>query len=495
MSLPTIFLVFLASTGGALVLTPKVAGWSSKLGIFDHPSSRRVHGNSVPRAGGVALFFSFFSVYILVIGITSEMSFSALLQEEQIFFLLGGLGAFLLGFCDDVRGLHPWFKLVCQVFIGCFVWMGGIDVESLSITLHRGVMLSGWLSMIVTVFWVVLLINAINLIDGLDGLAAGVCLFVSLTLLVVCYRGGDPVLVFGFTALAGTCFGFLRYNFNPASVFMGDCGSYFLGYILAVLTIQGAMKSHATVALLIPVISLGVPLVDTFIAPIRRFIIGEKLFSPDKNHFHHLLMKMGYSHKKAVYIIYSITIILGVVSFSFVFVKDKWSAYIMLIPAILFLSIARKSGYMEYIATDKILGWIRDVTDEAGISNERRSFLNIQMQILQSENFEFLWSNICVACEKLDFDLVQIDYFSENLRHNINNQREWRLTRESDFDLSAKNNFKLEMPLIGGGGVAYGTLWLVKDLQRSNMSHYTLRRVEHLRRTVIGVLERFDHDR
>lgn len=395
---------------------------------------------------------------------------------------------------DDIRSLPPWVKFSGQIAVGLLVWVGGIDVELLSVTLYKGVSLPSWLSLVTTVFWVVLLVNAINLIDGLDGLAAGICLFVSITLLTLCFSTGKPMLIIGFSALAGSCLGFLRYNFNPASVFMGDCGSYLLGYLLAALTIQGAMKSHATVALLIPVIALGVPLLDTLLAPVRRFILGKNLFMPDQSHIHHILLKLGYSQRNVVVMIYGVTIFLGLISLAFVFVKDQLSAYILAIPGIIIFLAVKKLGYLEYVAADKIWGWLRDITDEAGFSNERRSFLNVQMQILQSETVEELWDNVSVGIEKLDFDMAELHFNNEQnlLPKSSLTTMEWRRNHvDNGFDFNNQCQFKLEMPLMVDQGRTYGVLWLIKDLKRSNMSHYTLRRVEHLRRTIIGVLNRF----
>lgn len=489
-----VFITFLGAICIALAVTPRIASWAARMGICDYPSSRRVHLNCIPRAGGIALFISFVIPYLVSLTVSAEQESSPLLQREQIFFLLGACCIFALGLWDDIKSLPPWIKFAGQVSVGLLVWFGGIDVELLSVTLYKGISLPSWLSLVVTVFWVVLLVNAINLIDGLDGLAAGICLFVSITLLCLCFSTGKPMLIIGFSALAGSCLGFLRYNFNPASVFMGDCGSYLLGYLLAALTIQGAMKSHATVALLIPVIALGVPLLDTLLAPVRRFILGKNLFMPDQSHIHHILLKLGYSQRNVVVMIYGVTIFLGLISLAFVFVKDQLSAYILAIPGIIIFLAVKKLGYLEYVAADKIWGWLRDITDEAGFSNERRSFLNVQMQILQSETVEELWDNVTVGIEKLDFDMAELHFNNEQdlLPKSSLTTMVWRRYHiDNTFDFNKQCQFKLEMPLMVDQDRTYGVLWLIKDLKRSNMSHYTLRRVEHLRRTIIGVLNRF----
>jgi len=485
------------ATALALLCTPLVARWALRRNICDHPSTRRVHTRCVPRAGGIALCLAFVSTYTLFLG-RGDGEFSvSLTGRDQISFLLGALAIFALGLWDDVRSLPATVKFAGQVLVGLLVYYGGIEVELLSVTLYRGVSLPAWLSLGITVGWVVLLINAINLIDGLDGLAAGVCLFVALTLLVLSVPVGHPMLVVGFSALAGCCLGFLRYNFNPATVFMGDSGSYLLGYLLAALTIKGAMKSHATVALLIPVIALGVPLLDTLLAPVRRFLLGKRIFDPDKSHIHHLLLQMGYSQRRVVLIIYALTVVLGLTALAFVFVKDQLAAYVLVLPGGLLFLVVKKLGYLEYLAADKIWGWLRDLTDEAGLSSERRSFLNLQMQIMASASVAELWEGTVAAVRKLDFDLAELaleqacfDRLGEDERH-----RRWvRDPARQERGLHDTAQFRLEMPLMDDSGRRYGVLWLVKDLHRSSMTHYTLRRVEHLRRTVIGVLARLAGD-
>ena len=165
----------------------------------------------------------------------------------------------------------------------------------------------GWLSLPLTVFWFLLVLNALNLIDGLDGLASGITLFVALTLLIVWDSPSNLIVAMALAALAGASLGFLRYNFHPASIFLGDSGSYFLGYNLAALSILGSLKSEAAVAILIPIVALGVPVIDALWSPVRRFILGQRIFTPDRDHIHHRLLKLGYTHRRAVLLLYAIT--------------------------------------------------------------------------------------------------------------------------------------------------------------------------------------------
>ncbi len=483
---------FLVALLTSLWFTPLLVRWGSRRGYCDTPSERKVHLEPIPRIGGISLFLSFSLAWLVSLSFLCFLpGFSENISKYLIIFI-GATGFFALGLFDDIKGLPAWFKLVVQVLLALGLWFGNIDVERFSVSFYSGINLSEALSLLLTVFWIVLVVNAINLIDGLDGLAAGICFFASIILLLICFASAPVLVVVGFSALAGACCGFLRYNFNPASIFMGDSGSYLLGYLLAVFTIEGSMKSHAAVVLLLPIIALGVPLLDTLLAPVRRFVMGKKMFQADDNHLHHLLMRLGFSHRSVVLIIYGVTVFLGVVALLFVYFKDQRAALLLLLPGVVLFVLVRRLGYWEYVAADKVFGWLRDVLDEAGLSNGRRSFLNIQMQIVNSENHNELWNEIVLALKYLGFDYAELHlsctfdetgelFFSSFLQDE---------SEKGEFDFNSINQFKVELPLLGKDNNSYGILWMVKDLQRSNMSHYTLRRVENLRRTVIAVLNR-----
>ena len=186
----------------------------------------------------------------------------------------------------------------------CISYAGGIQIGVVYLP-GVGELALGWLSLPLTVFWFLLILNALNLIDGLDGLAAGITLFVALTLLIVWSSPSNLIVALALAALAGASLGFLRYNFHPASIFLGDSGSYFLGYNLAALSILGSLKSEAAVAILIPIIALGVPVIDALWSPVRRFILGQRIFTPDRDHIHHRLLKLGYTHRRAVLMLYA----------------------------------------------------------------------------------------------------------------------------------------------------------------------------------------------
>jgi UDP-GlcNAc:undecaprenyl-phosphate GlcNAc-1-phosphate transferase len=343
--------------------------------------------------------------------------------------------------------------------------------------------------LIITVFWFVLVVNATNLIDGLDGLAAGVVFFSALVLLVLAVLEGRFVVAMGFAALAGSTLGFLRYNFNPASIFMGDGGSYFLGYMLAGLSIMGSMKGQTTVALLIPIVAMGEPLIDAIIAPIRRFVRGRPMFQPDKGHLHHRLMSLGVNHRNTVLIMYGATVVLGVAALGTVFIKDFYAFLVLAVLAVGIFLAFRKMGYLEYLAVDKIGGYLYDMGDLMGVTSDRRTFLDRQIEIAGAPDYDALWQHTTSAMELLKIDRAEM---------RINGCL-WSMekggTAPDSFVPSCgpekPGRLTIHLPLVNGTK-NYGTLYLEKDVVRDPLKLFTLRRVEHLRRSLVAALKRLD---
>jgi UDP-GlcNAc:undecaprenyl-phosphate GlcNAc-1-phosphate transferase len=286
-----------------------VSKLGTRYGFVDHPSERKVHNRLIPRIGGVAIYISFFLPFIGFLFYSNP--FSEQFFTGRFFWLFAGATLiFLMGLLDDILGLGPNVKFAVQIVSALLACQGGLRISA--VTLPWGpTFLLDWLAVPVTVFWFLLVVNAINLIDGLDGLAAGITLFVSLTLLLLNVINGNFLTSIGLAAIAGASCGFLFFNFSPASIFMGDSGSYLLGFLIASLSLLGSFKSQTAFAILIPVIALGVPLFDAILAPIRRFIFGKKLFSPDKGHIHHKLLSLGLTQRNVVLIIYASTVCLS----------------------------------------------------------------------------------------------------------------------------------------------------------------------------------------
>jgi UDP-GlcNAc:undecaprenyl-phosphate GlcNAc-1-phosphate transferase len=287
-----------------------------------------------------------------------------------------------------------------------------------------------------------------------------------------------------FAALGGAVLGFLRYNFNPATVFLGDGGSYFLGYAVAALSIMGSVKSQVGALMLIPLLALGVPVFDTVLAPVRRFVRGRRIFQPDRGHIHHKLLAMGLSSRNAVLVLYGVTVALCVLAILIVNLRNEAVGLFLVILGAGFFILMRKTGYLEYLAMDKFYGWFRDVADVTGFSHERRTFLAVQLEANKTQSIEELWTYVGEALEMLKFDRAELHYGTEAVRS-------WtRAAACRPDDARDGSLLRIEIPLSNGDTDIPRKLILLKDVKQGPLQPYTLRRVEHLRRTLLSSLSR-----
>ena len=289
----------------ALISTPVVRSLAFRVGAVDVPKdARRMHDHPIPRMGGLAIFFGFMLSVLLFLPLTPQLRGM----------LLGGVIIVILGIFDDIFALPAKPKFLIQIVAALIaVWAGNriYGLSNLNIFSSEPYWELGWLSYPITILWIVGITNAVNLIDGLDGLACGVSTISSMTLLVIALRLAEPDVAILTAALAGGCLGFLPYNLNPAKIFMGDTGSTFLGFILAVVSIQGLFKFYTIISFAVPFLMLGLPIFDTCFAIIRRLARGQSPMAPDRGHIHHRLIDTGFSQKQAVAMLYVISAILG----------------------------------------------------------------------------------------------------------------------------------------------------------------------------------------
>ena len=299
-----VLLPFLATFLMALILTPLVIKFAKKIGAMDVPKDeRRVHKVAMPLMGGLAMYIAV--VIGMIVFLPKDRTFIAI--------LIGATLILISGIKDDIKGTTPKEKLVYQILAaGIAIW-GGINIDFITNPFTQGP--SGFdlsfISIPITIFWIVGITNTLNLIDGLDGLAGGVAFISSFSFMLVAIKMGLGFIGILAALVAGACLGFLPYNFNPAKIFMGDTGSLFLGYMLAVISIEGALKSVATIAMIIPIVILGVPIFDTTFAIFRRLLKGQSIMTADKSHLHHKLLEKGFTQKQTVLILYAISGIFG----------------------------------------------------------------------------------------------------------------------------------------------------------------------------------------
>ncbi|MDD3164285.1 MAG: MraY family glycosyltransferase [Oscillospiraceae bacterium] len=300
-----VFATILLAVVISFLATPIVKGLAYRVGAIDVPKdNRRMHKQPIPRMGGLAIFLAFlFSVLLF-----------AEVDRQLKGILMGAVIIVVLGVLDDIMALPALPKFFVQIFAasiavyhGCVIqFVSNFNIFSSSLYLNLG-----WLSIPVTVIWIVAITNAVNFIDGLDGLAVGVSAISSGTLLVIALMVSEGNVAIVIAALLGACIGFIPYNFNPAKIFMGDTGSTFLGYILATLSIQGLFKMYAIISFAVPFLILGVPIFDICFAFLRRIAKGQNPMIADRGHIHHRLIDMGFSQKQTVAIAYMMTAILG----------------------------------------------------------------------------------------------------------------------------------------------------------------------------------------
>ncbi len=306
---------FLLRVGAALVAagvisflaTPLVKSLANRVGAIDVPKdNRRMHTVPIPRMGGLAIFVGF---------LLSVLIFSKNMDRELQSILLGSIVLIILGVFDDKYALGAKLKLFFQLMAACIVvFYGGLRIDRLTNPFGDS-LYSYWdfglFSYPITIIWIVAITNAVNFIDGLDGLACGVSCISSLNLLVIALLVSDAQVSIIMAALTGACLGFVPYNFNPAKIFMGDTGSTFLGFMLATVSIQGLFKAYAAISFIVPFLLLGLPIFDICFAVIRRVSHGKSPMEADRGHFHHRLIDMGFSQKQSVAIAYVLTGILG----------------------------------------------------------------------------------------------------------------------------------------------------------------------------------------
>ena len=342
--MPQWALAFFISIGVVLVVTPAVIFLANKTGAVDKPDARKVHKKPIPRIGGVGIYLAF---TLSIIFITAISNFEGETLNEIIGLVVSGSLMFLVGIIDDYKNLPAKVKLLGQIGAAA-VLVFGFDVRVDFITDPRGdYFYFEWAAVPATIFWLVGLTNTVNLIDGLDGLAAGVSGLAATTILLVAMEQHYFLITILTAALAGAAFGFLFYNTNPARIFMGDSGSLFLGFMLAGISIVGAMKSAATVALIVPILALGIPILDTTFAILRRYLGGQPIFKPDKGHLHHRLLKLGFTQRQAVFLMYVISAMLGVSAIALTEVDTKIAGLILFVVFVAIFYGAQKLGILQ----------------------------------------------------------------------------------------------------------------------------------------------------
>jgi UDP-GlcNAc:undecaprenyl-phosphate/decaprenyl-phosphate GlcNAc-1-phosphate transferase len=295
-----LIIAFVISFVVSICITPFIKKFAIKIGAVDHPNARKVHVGVMPRLGGLAIFIGFLAGFLFLMP-------SSIYMNEIV---LGALIILTVGILDDLYTLSPKFKLIGQVIAAILVISSGLLIDKLTLP-FLGVVYLEWLSIPVTLLWIVGVTNAINLIDGLDGLAAGVSSIALSSILVMAVADNQLIVIALCVILIGSSIGFLFHNFYPAKIFMGDTGALFLGYSIAIISMLGLFKNVTLFSFIIPIIVLAIPIFDTLFAIIRRALNKKNFAQPDKQHLHYCIVSLGFSHRTSVLIIYFVSACFG----------------------------------------------------------------------------------------------------------------------------------------------------------------------------------------
>jgi UDP-GlcNAc:undecaprenyl-phosphate/decaprenyl-phosphate GlcNAc-1-phosphate transferase len=342
--------MFFLSLLSAFVLTRYVRDFASAHGLVAVPSQERhLHSSPLPRLGGVAIFLSFSACMGLAAfwALNHPRLHATFSLHKLATILVPAALIFLLGVYDDIRGVGPYFKFSVQGVAATMLFLGGLRIVNIPVIFGNHT-LPWFVEWPLTVLWVLAITNAFNLIDGLDGLAAGSALFSTLVAFVVSLMNGPSLVTVMTIALAGAIVGFLRFNFNPATIFLGDSGSLFIGFLLSAMALAGAQKAPTIVAVAIPVVSFGLPILETALSIVRRLISGRPVFTADREHIHHKLLQHGMTHRQVVILLYGVSAGFAMLS---LFLLWPTGSSLGLVLAVLGIGVwigVQHLGYLEF---------------------------------------------------------------------------------------------------------------------------------------------------
>ena len=401
---------FALSLALSFISTKFVRDFAVRKGWVAAPEQERhLHSRALPRLGGTAVVFSFLFTTAAALVFDKLFPRTENLSAHPVLTILPPAALiFFLGIYDDLRTIDPYLKFSVQAVAATMLYARGLSVSHLP--LFFGLHQFPWfVSLPLTILWVTAITNAFNLIDGLDGLAAGAALFSTLVIFVVALFGNLPLISLVTLALAGALLGFLRYNFNPATIFLGDCGSLFIGFMLSALALQGTQKTPTVVAVAIPLVSFGLPILETSLSVVRRFISGRPIFAADREHIHHKLLQQGWSHRQVVIILYGVSALFALLS---LFLLWPTGSTLGLVLAVLGTGVwlgVQHLGYPEF-------GEIRRVAQRT--IEQRHIFVNnlaVRRAIEElkvADSFHQISRILTAAFESNDFDAFELCAYS-----------------------------------------------------------------------------------
>jgi len=432
----------------AMVLVPIISRLAKWYRLLDIPDPRKVHEVPVPRLGGIAFMISTFALVLAVFFFFNDVGQSFRQSSTQFIALLAGAAfMFAVGLYDDLRPLRGYIKLLCLISASLLICASGATISSIS--LGTSVTLqTGWAAWPLTIFWITMITVCMGFIDGLDGLAAGVAIIVCGTMVLIALWSGQPAMAVLMLALLGSVTGFLIFNFHPAKIFMGDCGSMFLGFMIAGGSLVCQMKTSTLVGLAIPFLVLCMPILDTsFVVICRRVLDRRSIFSPDRSHLHHRLLDLGLRQVTVVIIIYSVTIISASVGIFMLTTKGSLAFVLLALGLLLLLTMF---ACLQYSRLRKILKALRRNWFIARrIKAKRHIFETAQVKMRQSGSFDEWWDTLCEMGEEMRFHSIELWNYRDGccVRKRLWNAPQQKSTAGRIIDIS--------LPLDGNESVQY----------------------------------------
>lgn len=389
-----------------IAITPIVIWLSHRIGAVDPPGLRTVHERSTPRIGGVGIFVSAMSLILIVTFVNNNLTSAFYAARVQLVTLLGSATLiFAVGLVDDLKGLPARVKFLAESLAAAALCLTGVRISRIVLMDSWVLSLGDW-GYVLTILWIVGITNAVNLVDGLDGLAAGICSIACAVIALFAFGSGSVLISVFMLALIGSLCGFLVFNFHPARIFMGDCGSLFLGFIIAASSVMCTISSGALIGLALPAIALGIPIFDTLFSMLRRFCERRSLFAPDRSHIHHRLLERGLSQRRAILVIYMTTVATTGLGLCMFISSGACRLFVFAAALLLVILVFRLAGVIQFREA-----WTRiqqKYTDSRHERDERKVFEDRQLQFRQVRDASQWWQAVCQTASQMDFAWVSL---------------------------------------------------------------------------------------
>jgi UDP-GlcNAc:undecaprenyl-phosphate GlcNAc-1-phosphate transferase len=396
-------LAFASALVASLALTYVVRERARRARLFDPTDERKLHTQPIPRVGGVAIFWSV-SLALLAMTMLAGFNGAGLSGTKLLVILVGGVAIHILGLWDDLKSIRARYKFAIQIAISIGIFAAGVRIDTIALPLLGQISFGPFAALLFTIFWFVGITNAFNLIDGLDGLASGAAMFALTTMFVVATINGQAGAALVTLAVAGATLGFLRYNFHPASIFLGDSGSLYLGFMLAGIGAISSQKGSTVVAIAIPLVSLGLPVLDTSLAIARRFLRGQPIFTADRGHIHHRLLNLGHSPAKVALLMYAGCAVLALGGMLLV----NQSGYVAVVLAVVGLGVGLVVQQLRYYEFEELGRLLRKGVQQRNVIGKRVRIREAGMRIARLRALDRVFDVLEDSFAADDFERAEV---------------------------------------------------------------------------------------